>query len=448
MSSKIFKAIWTVTLTVFLASLVFIMGAMYQYYSNYEKKQLRIETELAAQGVALSGSDYFEGLDSDDYRITWVSPDGSVLYDNEAKASEMQNHMEREEIKEAMEEGFGEATRKSYTLTDQEFYAAKRLPDGSVLRMSIVQLSIGALLLGFGQPICFIILLALVLSLVLASRLANAIVKPINEIDLLHPEKYNDKEDFREVEPLLRHITTQNNQIKDDQKAIEEAALVRQEFSANVSHELKTPLHAISGYAELLENEMVKSEDIKTFAGKISAEASRLTRLVEDIIDLTKLDNGGSGMEREDCDLFVIAQNAVGSLENTASQADITMTIEGVSAPMKGVPHVLYSIVYNLCDNAIKYNRRGGEVRVSVDRQDDATVLTVSDTGVGIPEESLDRIYERFYRVDKSRSKSVGGTGLGLSIVKHAVNIHNGEITVNSKIDEGTEITVTLPDRS
>ena len=448
MSSKIFRAIWAVALTVFLASLVFIMGAMYQFYSNYEKKQLRIETELAGQGVALCGSDYFKELDSDDYRITWVSIDGSVLYDNEANASEMQNHIEREEIKEAMEEGFGEATRKSYTLTDQEFYAAKQLPDGSVLRMSIVQPSIGALLFGFGQPICFIVLLALVLSLVLASRLANAIVKPINEIDLQHPEQYYDKEDFKEVEPLLRHITAQNNQIKKDQKAIEEAALVRQEFSANVSHELKTPLHAISGYAELLENEMVKSEDIKEFAGKISAEASRLTRLVEDIIDLTKLDNGGSDMEREDCDLFVIAQNAVGSLENTASQADITITIEGVSAPMKGIPHVLYSIVYNLCDNAIKYNHRGGEVRVTVERQDAATVLSVSDTGVGIPEESLDRIFERFYRVDKRRSKSVGGTGLGLSIVKHAVNIHDGEIRVNSKTNEGTEIIVTLPDRS
>ena len=197
-----------------------------------------------------------------------------------------------------------------------------------------------------------------------------------------------------------------------------------------------------------LNGETLHVGDIKEFAGKISAEASRLTRLVEDIIDLTKLDNGGSDMEREDCDLFVIAQNAVGSLENTASQADITITIEGVSAPMKGIPHVLYSIVYNLCDNAIKYNHRGGEVRVTVERQDAATVLSVSDTGVGIPEESLDRIFERFYRVDKSRSKSVGGTGLGLSIVKHAVNIHDGEIRVNSKTNEGTEIIVTLPDRS
>ena len=280
MSSKIFKAIWTVALLVFLASLLLIMGSLYAYFSSIQKNQLRVETELAAQGVALSGAEYFEGLNDGSYRITWVSPEGDVLFDDEADTSTMQNHMERPEIRQALEEGYGEAARHSYTLADQQYYAAKRLPDGSVLRMSVAQLSVWSLLLGFGQPISFVILAALILSYVLASRIAAKIVKPINELDLKHPSQYYGKENYEEIEPLLRHIAAQQAQLKNDQEEIEKAALIRQEFSANVSHELKTPLHAISGYAELLENGLVKEEDIKPFAEKIHAESLRMTRLI------------------------------------------------------------------------------------------------------------------------------------------------------------------------
>lgn len=447
MSSKIFKAIWIVAISVFLASLLLIMGTLYNYFSSLQKNQLRIETELAAQGVALSGESYFNQLKTENYRITWVGPDGSVLFDNEADAATMQNHLEREEIKQALEEGFGEATRHSFTLADQQYYAAKRLPDGSVLRMSIAQMSVWSLLFGFAQPICFIILAALILSYVLASRSAKKIVKPINEIELDHPDQYYGKEDYKEIEPLLRHISAQQMQLKQDQQEIEKAAIIRQEFSANVSHELKTPLHAISGYAELLENGLVKEEDIKPFAAKIHNESLRMTRLIEDIIDLTKLDNGGTEMKWEICDFFRITENAVDSLEAAASEMNVSIITSGENAPMTAIPQMLYSIAYNLCDNAIKYNHNGGSVSVSVTQNEQDTVLTVKDTGIGIPEEDQKRVFERFYRVDKSRSREVGGTGLGLSIVKHAVMIHGGKITLNSVVGEGTEFIVTIPNK-
>ena len=447
MSSKIFKAIWTVALLVFLASLLLIMGSLYAYFSSIQKTQLRVETELAAQGVALSGAEYFEGLNDGNYRITWVGPEGDVLFDDEADTSTMQNHMERPEIKQALKEGYGEAVRHSYTLADQQYYAAKRLPDGSVLRMSVAQLSVWSLLFGFGQPICFVVLAALILSYVLASRIAAKIVKPINELDLSQPNRYYGKENYEEIEPLLRHIAAQQAQLKSDQEEIEKAALIRQEFSANVSHELKTPLHAISGYAELLENGLVKEEDIKPFAEKIHAESLRMTRLIEDIIDLTKLDNGGTEMKWENCDFYSIMKTAVDTLEAAASAMDISFTLSGEPAPVTAIPQLLYSIAYNLCDNAIKYNHRGGSVSISVSQGERLTVLTVRDTGVGIPEEEQERIFERFYRVDKSRSKEAGGTGLGLSIVKHAVLIHNGTIRLNSSLGEGSEFIVSIPNK-
>ena len=434
MSSKIFKAIWIAAITVFLASLLLIMGTLYDYFSSLQRNQLRNQTELAAQGVAMSGMDYLDELSIENYRITWVSLDGNVLFDNEADTASMQNHLERPEIQQALKEGFGESTRHSYTLADQQYYAAKRLPDGSVFRMSIAQLSVWSLLFGFAQPICFVILVALILSFVLASRIAKKIVKPINEIDLEHPNQYYGQEDYKEIEPLLHHISAQQAQLRQDQEEIEKAALIRQEFSAT-----------ISGYAELLKNGLVKEEDIKPFAEKIHTESLRMTKLIEDIIDLTKLDSGGVDMKWEDCDLYRIAENAVDSLEAAASAMDISIDIGGESAPVKAIPQLLYSIAYNLCDNAIKYNHTGGNVIVTVAQKEHSTVQSMKDTGIGIPEADQKRIFERFYRVDKSRSKEVGGTGLGLSIVKHAVMIHNGRIEVKSAVGEGSEFIVTIP---
>ncbi len=445
MSNQIFKAVWTAAISVFIGSLILIMGISYSYFTSMQIRQLKNETELAARGAALSGEDYFKDLDTENYRITWIDEYGNVLYDSQADSQSMVNHLEREEVMEALESGYGESSRYSSTLSEKQLYAARRLPDGTVLRLSIVQMAVWTLVLGFAQPICFVILLALILSFLLASRLANKIVQPINEIDIEHPENYYGKENYKELEPLLRHISSQRVQLKKDQEQIEQTALIRQEFTANVSHELKTPLTAISGYVELLENGLVREEDIRPFAGKIRVEAMRLTKLVEDIIDLTKLDNGGAQMHWEVCDLYRIAENAADSLEVAAAAMDISLKVDGSSALMRGVPQQLYSIVYNLCDNAIKYNRRGGNVDVSVRQNAHNILLYVKDTGIGIPEESRDRIFERFYRVDKSRSKEVGGTGLGLSIVKHAVMIHHGSIDVRSSVNEGTEFIVPLP---
>jgi len=442
---KIYKAICITTVSIFIVSLVVVMGLSYTYFSSLQREQLRNETELAAQGVSLSGAEYLEGLEEGGYRITWIDAEGNVLYDNQADPEQMENHLEREEVREALESGQGESDRYSNTLAQKEMYSAKRLEDGSVLRLSIVQAAVWMLILRFAQPICILILLALSLSFMLASRLAQRIVKPINEIDLDHPENYYGQENYREVEPLLRHIYAQRVQLMKDQKEIEKTSLIRQEFTANVSHELKTPLHVISGYAELLENGMVQEKDIPGFAQKIRTESLRLTKLVEDIIDLTKLDNGGAEMPWEECDLYLIAENAADSIEAEAGAMGVTVTIEGQSAPLRAVPQQLYSVVYNLLDNAVKYNHRGGSVVLSVTQDADVTVLKVSDTGCGIPEESLERIFERFYRVDKSRSKEAGGTGLGLSIVKHIVMLHQGTVDVKSRMGEGTEFIVTLP---
>lgn len=445
MSKKIFEAIWTAVLIVFLASLILIMGISYRYFSFLQRMQLRNETELAAQGVSLSGKAFFEKLRAEEYRITWIDAEGNILYDNEADSEKMENHLEREEVRQALETGYGEADRYSSTLADKQLYAAQRLPDGTVLRLSIVQASVWTLLFGFAQPILAVVLIALILSGVLASRLALKIVRPINEIDPEHPEHYYGKEDYKEVETLLRHIAAQNRQIRRDQEKIERTALIRQEFTANVSHEMKTPLQTISGHAELLENGLVKEEDIRPFARKIRAEALRMTRLVEDIIVLTRLDTFGEERQWEHCDLYQIAENALDSLETVASSRKITLELEGSPVRMKAIPQMLYSIVYNLCDNAIKYNYEGGTVTACVEQNENNTILTVSDTGIGIPEESRERVFERFYRVDKSHSKEVGGTGLGLSIVKHAVKIHDGVIEIRSRPAGGTRFVVILP---
>lgn len=445
MSRKIFTAIWGAALAVFAASLVFIMGVSYNYFTGVQMKQLHAETALAAQGVSLCGKDYFTGLSTGDYRVTWIDADGTVLFDTGADASRMENHLEREEIRQALQNGTGEARRYSPTLADRQLYAAQRLPDGTVLRLSVVQLALWSLVLGFAQPICLVALLALGLSFLLASRLTKKIVAPINAIDPDNPMQYYEKDEYREIEPLLRRIAAQQAQLRRDRAEIERASLIRQEFTANVSHELKTPLHAISGYAELLESGLARPEDVKPFAGKIRTESGRMTKLVEDIIDLTRLDAGGEDYVFESCDLLRIAENAVDSLETEDSGADVTLSLKGVSAPMQGVPQLLHSIVYNLCDNAIKYNKDGGSVTVQVTGEAERVTLAVKDTGIGIPKGQQDRVFERFYRVDKSHSRRVGGTGLGLSIVKHGAQYHNALISLESEPDVGTTIAIVFP---
>ncbi|WP_322183356.1 sensor histidine kinase [Neglectibacter caecimuris] len=550
MTKRIFRSIGFVAIAVFLASLILIMGVLYDYFSGVQQRQLQMQLELAAQGVTNEETAYFDDLKVRDYRITWIAADGTVLYDSDALSSDMENHLEREEIKEALATGHGESRRYSATLMDRSLYAAQRLEDGTVLRLSIAQSSILTLVLGMAQPISIVIVLAVVLSVVLAIRLSKNIVKPLNEIDLDHPLS---NEGYDELAPFLRRIDSQQKQLRRQKTRLEQkqaeldtiigsmsegmvllnehgkivsinpaamallgvekspvgadmltvsrnlslndilrqtlqgqsvvetvsletgqyqisaspimsegkvagAALcffdvtekekaeqMRREFTSNVSHELKTPLHSISGYAELLQNNMVKQGDIVPFAGKIYREAQRMTSLVEDILSLSHLDEGAEDMEWTEVDLYELAAKAIAGLEAEAKAAEVKMSLHGEYCSLHGVPQLLHSILYNLCDNAIKYNKNGGEVTVSVERQDADAVLTVSDMGIGIPAQEQARIFERFYRVDKSRSKEVGGTGLGLSIVKHAVLIHHGTIEVDSTVDEGTTITVRLP---
>ena len=550
MTQRIFKSIFFVALVVFLASLLLIMGFLYGYFSDVQKTQLQMQTELAAHGVNLDGESYFEGLEADDYRVTWILADGTVLYDNYSDESSMENHLKREEVREALQYGFGESERKSATLEERALYAAQKLEDGSVIRLSIAQSSILTLILGMLQPICVVFSIALVLSLTLAYRLSKNIVEPLNKLNLDEPLK---NENYAELAPLLRRIAWQQKELSKKsselqnrqnefetvtdsmneglvlmnskgtilsineaagilletghesvgkniltinrnmelqeilskalageiaQKVVEinegyyqieaspviadgaisgmallifnvtereNAEQMRREFTANVSHELKTPLHTISGYAELMKAGIVKSDDVPNFAGKIYAEAQRLSQLVEDILNLSHLDEGAEGMNRMDVDLYALCEATIKSLESEAKGADVSLLISGENAVINGIPQLLASIVYNLCDNAIKYNKEGGRVDVTVEDKASEVIVSVKDTGIGIPQEHLDRIFERFYRVDKSHSKEVGGTGLGLSIVKHAVKIHDAKVDVTSTVGEGTTVTVMFP---
>lgn len=442
MTKRIFQSICIAAVTVLLASLVLIMGVLYDYFSRVQKEQLSAQADLAARGAADLGMEYFEGLDLGGCRISWIAADGSVLYDNMSDAESMENHLDREEVREAMETGRGESSRYSDTLTEKLSYQARLLPDGTVIRLAASQYTAWVLLMGVLQPLLVVVLLAVLLSLLLAYRLSARLVKPLNEVDLSDPLK---NVEYEELRPLLSRIDSQHRQLKRDRDELEKNEEIRREFTANVSHELKTPLHSISGYAELLAKGMVRPEDVEKFSSKIYSESQRMTSLVEDIIELSHLDTGAGDMKREDVDLYFIARTAADSLSMAAKEAGVELKVSGESARVYGVPQLLYGICYNLCDNGIKYNREKGRVEISVRNLEGEVELKVSDTGIGIPEESRERIFERFYRVDKSRSKAVGGTGLGLSIVKHAALVHRATIDIDSEPGSGTSFTLHFP---
>ena len=442
MTKRIFQSICIAAVTVLLASLVLIMGVLYDYFSRVQKEQLSAQADLAARGAADLGMEYFEGLDLGGCRISWIAADGSVLYDNMSDAESMENHLDREEVQEALETGRGESSRYSDTLTEKLSYQARLLPDGTVIRLAASQYTAWVLLMGVLQPLLVVVLLAVLLSLLLAYRLSARLVKPLNEVDLSDPLK---NVEYEELRPLLSRIDSQHRQLKRDRDELEKNEEIRREFTANVSHELKTPLHSISGYAELLAKGMVRPEDVEKFSSKIYSESQRMTSLVEDIIELSHLDTGAGDMKREDVDLYLIARTAADSLSMAAKEAGVELKVSGESARVYGVPQLLYGICYNLCDNGIKYNREKGRVEISVRNLEGEVELKVSDTGIGIPEESRERIFERFYRVDKSRSKAVGGTGLGLSIVKHAALVHRATIDIDSEPGSGTSFTLHFP---
>ncbi|MBQ7600380.1 MAG: PAS domain-containing sensor histidine kinase [Clostridia bacterium] len=446
MSKKIFTSICIVTLIVLFLALGIITGTLYSHFSSEHLEQLKNETELTARGVTIGGLTYLQDLDTAGFRITWITSDGAVLYDSGSDSNATESHMETEEIKAALENGTGSSRRYSSNLSEIQLVSAKKLPNSTLLKLSVTHASVFQLMLRFLLPMLAIIVIAFFASFILASRLSKRIMDPINNIDLDEPLKYSGNPAFAEIVPLLKRLDEQQAQIKSDKEELEKTSIIRQEFTANASHELKTPLHVISGYAELIENGMADGENVHEFAGKIRSESQRMSKLVEDIIDLSRLDSGGEDMVRETCDLYKIANNAVESLAPEADEAGITVLVKnGAPVLIEGIPNVLYSIVYNLASNAIKYNHKGGRVTVSVDDLDDAARLTVQDTGIGISPEDRSRIFERFYRVDKSRSKAVGGTGLGLSIVKHGAKVHNATIDVDSEPGIGSSFTVTFP---
>ena len=549
MTKKIFRSIVLVAVCALLASLLLIMGCLYDYFTGLQSQALRDELTFAASGVSQSGEGYLDTLSSSQYRLTWIAADGTVLYDTQADAASMENHASREEVQQALATGEGESSRYSQTLLEKTIYVAKRLPDGTVLRISVLRQTLAVLLLGMLQPVLVVALAAVILSALLARRLARRIVEPLNAIDLDHPLDANA---YDEVAPLLRRIERQHRQIDDqllelqrktdefthitqsmpeglvllDNKGAvlsinpaarklfgaedscvgqdfltldrsldvtqaiarakdaghsetraelsgriyqfdisridsggetigavllcfditerETAEQARREFTANVSHELKTPLQGIIGSAELIENGMVQPQDVPRFVEHIHSEASRMVTLIGDIIRLSQLDEGDV-MPREDVDVLAAAKEAVLNLSDEAAKRGITMTVDGTPAIVHGVRRLISEIAFNLCENAVKYNRDGGSVFVKVETEGENTALTVQDTGIGIPDADQSRVFERFYRVDKSHSKASGGTGLGLSIVKHAVMYHHGKVELRSATGEGTCVRAVLP---
>lgn len=554
MRKKIFQAMMAAAGSVLLASLIIILGCLYDYFDGLQEKQMQDELTLAAAAIEESGQAYLDdlNLESKTFRLTWIDAQGKVLYDTKADGSSMENHADREEFQQAIKNGFGESSRYSSTLMEKTLYRAQRLADGSVLRISVSRATSGVLVLGMLQPILLVLIVALVLSALLSKRIARWVVAPLENLDLEHPLE-NDT--YEELAPLLGRINQQRRQIdlqlaklqrgndeftqvtgsmkeglillnersqvlsinpmaqrlfETDERCVGEDFLTverspevsaaiqtalqsgycelqlargehiyqldisvissggavigavilvfdvtenaraeqsRREFTANVSHELKTPLQSIMGSAELIENGLVAAQDMPRFVGHIRTEAARLVSLIEDIIRLSQLDEGGE-LPFEVCDLAEIARETTDSLADAAEQRKISLTFSGEPLGLCSVKRLLAEICYNLCDNAIKYNREGGQVMVSVSRVGEEAVLAVKDTGIGIPPEHQERVFERFYRVDKSHSKESGGTGLGLSIVKHAVQDLGGHLALSSTPGEGTDIKVYLPLKS
>lgn len=549
MIKKIFHSTLLVAIIVLFTSFVTILGVLYDYFNTSQNKQLHAQLELASMAVENEGLTYLENMHTEDFRITYVDTDGTVLYDSQISIETMENHAEREEIKEALTTGFGESSRYSTTLTERTIYLANRLSNGDILRISISSYTVLSLILELMQILVTIFIFAVILSSVLAKSMAKRIVNPLNNLDLDHPLE-NDSYD--ELSPLLKRIELQHSQIKQQMKNLKRtqnefeaivtcmneglvllnnkgailsinpaarklfhadkecigndfltvdrtheihvgiaeatqnghseiriernqriyqfdfsriesdnrmigiviltfdvteqanAEQTRREFTANVSHELKTPLQSIMGSAELIENGLVKPEDMTLFTSRIRTESARLLTLIEDIIRLSQLDEGIE-MIKEKVDMYYLGEEVLASLQDTASKKNIQLSIEGTHETIYGVKHLLSEILYNLCDNAIKYNVPDGFVRITISSDNTYIRVSVTDNGIGIAPEHHARIFERFYRVDKSHSKASGGTGLGLSIVKHAVMYHNGKIDMISEAGKGTTMLMTFP---
>ena len=423
--------IMVITVTL-LAAYALTTLVIYRQNVNLMEQETRQEANYIVKAIEISGTDYLKQMDEveKNTRITLIDSAGDVLYDSTEDAVTLQNHKNRPEIKAAHKNGTGQEVRRSTTMSKEMFYYAKLLPDGNVLRVSKTMNTAFHTAIAILPVMALIALVALGFAYLLARQQVAKLIRPINELDLEEPLE---NEVYEELTPLLESIDKQN-------KEKEAIANMRKEFSANVSHELKTPLTSISGYAEIMKSGIVKSEDMPRFSEKIYNEARRLITLVEDIIKLSHLDEGKVELEKEDIDLYDLTREIISRLAPQASAKKVHMELTGESVIYNGVRQILDEMVYNICENAIKYNKECGEIRVWVGNTLNGKKIIVTDTGIGIPKEQQERIFERFYRVDKSHSKEIGGTGLGLSIVKHGAILHNAKIHVDSELGKGTRM--------
>lgn len=414
---------------------------MYNRYDIYMKQGVRDEAAYIKTGLEEDGQDFLTDKigDATSSRITLLGKDGDVLFDSIENPSEMENHSDRPEFIEAEKKGFGEMVRYSDTLSKQTFYYAIKLKDDQVLRVaritdSLLMTMLSSFLL-LGGLVCVIF----VIEFFLVQNQTQKLIEPINQINL---EKPLDNVCYEELRPLLFRLDQQNRQIKKQLEDLKNAESARKEFTANVSHELKTPLMSISGYAELMMNGMVQPEKVPEFSGRIYHEAVRLSSLVADIIQLSRMDEKSSDMPFEAVDLYELSEDIVNHIQNAAMKKNISLSLKGETVAIRGVRHVLYEMFYNLADNAVRYTKEGGTVKIFVGKQDGHPFYSVEDNGIGIPANEQNRIFERFYRVDKSHSRQTGGTGLGLSIVKHGAVLHHAKIQLESEPGKGTKMTL------
>ena len=551
MSKRIFKAMMAVTLTTLLVCMALFIAILFPYFETQLSDELMNELEYLAPNVEREGLDYLEHLSDGQNRLTLIDADGTVLFDSDADPAQMENHADRPEVIQAVTEGTGESSRYSETLSKKTINCAMLLGNGQVLRISSTHYSSMALLASLTPSLLLVLIFAALVAVTIAYKLSQRLTKPLNEIDLEHPQV--NQAPYEELKPLLRRLHHQNRQIREQIQQLQaqkrqftaitdnmrEGFLVldadglvlsynssatrllqpekpldghnirdltdepdfleslhgaqegehveslvplhgricqlfanpvyqgstltgivlvlldvteqqereglRREFSANVSHELKTPLTSIAGIAEIMKSGMIASADVPHFAGKIYDESQRLIQLVRDIIRISQLDENNIHDTPVPVELKKCAARNLSLLESAADAADVTLLLEGEEAVIQAVPAILDEMVYNLCENAVKYNRPGGSVTVTV-RSDAAHVtLEVADTGIGIAPEHHSRVFERFYRVDKSHSKEIGGTGLGLSIVKHGAAFHHAQVELESALDKGTTVRIIFP---
>nr|WP_296040665.1 ATP-binding protein [uncultured Blautia sp.] len=440
MKQKILKhtcvlVVLSVILTFLAASIV-----MYQKYNEDLKQSVRDDTIYIQDGIKKMGEEYLNDNPGKEtaVRITLLDPYGKVLYDSIEDASKMQSHSDRPEFIEAKKSGYAETTRYSETLSKQNFYCARLLDDGNILRVGRTTDSVFSTMISSLVIMGVLLLMILALAFILVQKQTRDLIEPINTLDLEHPLK---EVKYEELRPLLGRVDQQNRQILQQMKELKATEAIRREFTANVSHELKTPLMSISGYAELMMNGMVAPDKQQEFSGRIYHEASRLSALVSDIIQLSRLDEKSSDMPFEKVDIYEMAEDIVVHLERAAEKKSIHLTLSGAkNVTVNGVRQVLYEMLYNIADNAIRYTEKDGEVRLIVGQVGPHAYYRVEDNGIGIPEAEQKRIFERFYRVDKSHSRETGGTGLGLSIVKHGAILHDAKIVLDSEVGKGTKM--------